>query len=273
MSGMSIEDHLLKAMEQNQFRVFYQPQFNFRTGKVTGIEALLRWEHPELGLLSPSKFIPVAEETGLIVPIGEWVLQNACARSKALQEVGFEPVPIAINLSARQLCEKSLTETIARVLHETGLRVEYLSLEITETYEMHHFERTTSTLKTLKEMGIQIALDDFGTGYSSLNSLKRFPIDLLKIDRGFLKNVCGDRQDSAIITAILALARSLRMSVIAEGVETREQVEFLESVNCDEMQGFYFSRPLPHELLYDFLRSREMVFRKKVHVVDSPVPA
>ena len=270
---MSVENQLLKAIEQEQFRVFYQPQFNFKTGKVTGIEALLRWEHPELGLLAPSKFIPVAEETGLIVPIGEWVLQNACARNKALQEVGFEPMPIAINLSARQLCEKKLVETIEKVLHETGLPVEYLSLEITETYAMRNFERTLLTLRALKDMGVQIALDDFGTGYASLNYLKHFPVDLLKIDKAFLKNVCVDKQDSAIIAAILVLARSLKMSVIAEGVETREQIEFLESVNCDAMQGFYFSRPLPHQQLYDFLRSDDFIFRKKVHVVDAPVPA
>jgi len=270
---MSMEDHLRKAIKQNQLRVFYQPQVNFKTGKVTGIEALLRWEHPDWGLVSPEKFIPLAEDTGLIVPIGEWVLQTACRRNKALQEVGFESMPVAINLSARQFREKNLTETIAKALQKTGLSARYLRLEITETYAMQDLEYTISTLKTLRKMGVQIALDDFGTGYCSLTYLKRFPIDFLKIDRAFLKDVCVNKQDSAIVTATVALARSLRMTVIAEGVETREQIEFLESIECEEMQGFYFSRPLTPEQLYDFLRSDEVVFRKKVHVVDTSVPA
>jgi len=184
---MSMENHLRNAIKQNQLRVFYQPQINFKTGKVTGIEALLRWEHPDWGLVSPAKFIPLAEDTGLIVPIGEWVLQTACKRNKALQEAGFESIPVSINLSARQFREKRLTETIAKALQETGLSPRYLRLEITETYAMQDLDYTISTLQTLRKMGVQIALDDFGTGYSSFTYLKRIPIDFLKIDRAFFE--------------------------------------------------------------------------------------
>ncbi|MFQ5674592.1 MAG: putative bifunctional diguanylate cyclase/phosphodiesterase [bacterium] len=255
LSDLSMEVQLRKALDKNQLCVHYQPQVSLLTGKIVGVEALVRLQNPEFGTVLPGKFIPVAEETGLIVPLGEWVLRTACLQSKALQELGFEDVPVAINLSARQFREHGLTEAISQVLRDTGLPAHYLRLEISETYAMQNMKYTIATLTELKELGVQIVLDDFGTGYSSLSYLKRFPIDILKIDRSFLKEVPTNKQDAAIITAIIALTRSLGMSVIAEGVENKDQIDFLQSVDCNDMQGFYFSKPLPFDELQKSLSS------------------
>lgn len=241
----SFENDLRKAIVNHELRIHFQPQVSLATGQITGVEALVRWQHPEFGLLPPSEFIPLAEESGLIVPLGEWVLRSACIQNKVWQVAGYEPLPVAINLSARQFREIGLPETVARVLHETGLSPNFLMLEITETNAMQDVEYTISTLEVLKDMGLGIALDDFGTGHSSLSYLKRFPIDLLKIDKSFVQDVPDDPDDACIITAIVGLSQNLGMNVIAEGVETEKQLAFLRAIRCEQMQGFFFSRPLP----------------------------
>ncbi len=241
----SFENDLRKAIVNHELRIHFQPQVSLATGQITGVEALVRWQHPEFGLLPPSEFILLAEETGLIVPLGEWVLRSACIQNKVWQVAGYEPLPVAINLSARQFREIGLAETVARVLHETGLSPNFLMLEITETNAMQDVEYTISTLEVLKDMGLGIALDDFGTGHSSLSYLKRFPIDLLKIDKSFVQDVPDDPDDACIITAIVGLSQNLGMKVIAEGVETEKQLAFLRAIRCEQMQGFFFSRPLP----------------------------
>lgn len=241
----SFENDLRKAIVNHELRIHFQPQVSLATGQITGVEALVRWQHPEFGLLPPSEFIPLAEETGLIVPLGEWVLRSACIQNKVWQVAGYEPLPVAINLSARQFREIGLPETVARVLHETGLSPNFLMLEITETNAMQDVEYTISTLEVLKDMGLGIALDDFGTGHSSLSYLKRFPIDLLKIDKSFVQDAPDDPDDACIITAIVGLSQNLGMKVIAEGVETEKQLAFLRAIRCEQMQGFFFSRPLP----------------------------
>ncbi|MCG8605396.1 EAL domain-containing protein [bacterium] len=251
-----LENSLRKAIERDELAIYYQPQVSLKSGEITALEALVRWEHPELGLVLPSKFIPIAEESDLIIPLGEKVIWAACRQNKIWQDAGFEPVPIAINLSARQFHEQSLPGMIAEVLEETGLGPEYLTVEITESSTMHDIDYTTSTFDVLKEMGIKIALDDFGTGYSSLAYLKRFPLDMLKIDRTFVKDAPRDREDAAIISAIVALAHSLQHKVIAEGVETQEQLTFLKSLDCDEIQGFFVSRPVPETEVVKFLECR-----------------
>ena len=250
---IALENSLRKAIDRKELTIYYQPQASLETGEITGLEALVRWQHPEFGLVPPSKFIPLAEETDLIVPLGEWVMRVACQQNKVWQDIGLQPVPLAINLSAKQFYEKHLTHTIDEVLRTTGLDPKFLMLEITESSTMHDVDYTVSTLSVLKEMGIQIALDDFGTGYSSLSYLKRFPLDMLKIDRTFVKGVPDDRDDAAIITAIIALAHSLENKVIAEGVETKEQLKFLKGLACDQMQGFYLSRPVPAKEIIRFL--------------------
>jgi len=241
----SFENDLRKAIVNHELRIHFQPQVSLATGQITGVEALVRWQHPEFGLLPPSEFIPLAEETGLIVPLGEWVLRSACIQNKVWQVAGYQPLPVAINLSARQFREIGLPETVSRVLHETGLSPNFLMLEITETSAMQDVEYTISTLEVLKDMGLGIALDDFGTGHSSLSYLKRFPIDLLKIDKSFIQDAPDDPDDACIITAIVGLSQNLGMKVIAEGVETEKQLAFLRAIRCEQMQGFFFSRPLP----------------------------
>src|ERR1039457_1612393 len=215
------------------------------------MEALVRWQRPGQELIPPAQFIPLAEETGLIVPIGEWVLKTACARNKSWQEQGLPPLRIAVNLSARQFAHENLLQDVSRVLDETGLNPAALEFEITESMVMHNPEHAVNLLTRLKAMGIHLAIDDFGTGYSSLSYLKRFPLDSVKIDRSFIRDLPGDADDAAITRAIIAMAHSLRLKVSAEGVETEEQLSFLREHGCDEMQGYYFSEPLPED---EFLR-------------------
>ncbi len=245
LERLALESNLRRALERNEFLLHYQPKIDIGSGRITGMEALVRWQQPARGLIPPAQFIPLAEETGLIVPIGEWVLKTACAQNKSWQEHGLPPLRVAVNLSARQFGHETLLQDVARVLTETGLDPAALELEITESMVMHNPERAVILLTKLKAMGIHLSIDDFGTGYSSLNYLKRFPIDSVKIDRSFIQDLPGDSDDAAITQAIIAMAHSLRLKVIAEGVETEEQLSFLRNHGCDEMQGNYFSKPLP----------------------------
>lgn len=242
---LTLENALRHALEREELLLHYQPKIDLATGKIVGMEALVRWKHPEHGLVSPAEFIPLAEETGLIVPIGEWVLRAACAQNKAWQEAGFPPARIAVNLSARQFQRQNLSQTVERVLKEIDLDPRYLELELTESIIMKNAEATITMLSELDAMGVEMTVDDFGTGYSSLSYLKRFPVHTLKIDRSFVRDLSHDPDDAAIVTAIITLAHSLNLKVIAEGVESVEQLEFLRSLKCDEMQGYLFSKPLP----------------------------
>ncbi len=243
-----LERFLRHALEQDEFQVYYQPKIDLVTGCVTGMEALLRWMHPGMGMISPTKFIPLAEETGLIVPIGAWVLRAACAQNRAWQDEGLPPLRVAVNLSARQFAQDDLHALILAVLQETGLAPELLELEITESVTMDNPEHAATLLKQLKALGIRLAIDDFGTGYSSLSYLKRFPIDNVKIDRSFIKDIPDDEDDVAITQAVIAMAHSLRLKVIAEGVESEQHLAFLREHECDEAQGYLFGAPMPaHE--------------------------
>ena len=246
---LRMESSLRQTLEKDELVVYYQPQVDLSTGEITAVEALVRWQHPEFGLLPPKRFIPLAEETGLIVPIGEWVLRTACEQSQTWQDAGLPSVPVAVNLSAHQFREKTLVGTIARVLSETGLRPDHLDLEIPESNAMQDVDYTIATLQVLKKMGVQFSVDDFGVGYSSLGDLKRFPINKLKTSRSFLKGVPANHDDVSIITAIVAMAHSMGLKVVAEGVETEEQLTFLRSIQCEEMQGFLFSRALPADTI------------------------
>lgn len=257
LERLTMEGSLRHALERNEFKLYYQPQVDLRTRCITGMEALLRWQHPDLGLVQPSRFIPIAEETGLIVAIGEWALRAACFQNKAWQDAGLQRVLVAVNLSARQFKQPNLVNVVSQALADSGLEPCYLELEITESIAMEHAEETITRLKELKAMGVAISMDDFGTGHSSLSYLKRFPIDTLKIDQSFVQDVLFDSQDAAIAAAITTLARSLKMKVVTEGVETQEQVGFLREHDRDEVQGYYFSHPLPADAFAELLRNKQ----------------
>jgi diguanylate cyclase (GGDEF)-like protein len=242
---LALENSLRKALERKEFLLYYQPQVRMADQKIVGTEAVLRWQHPDLGLVYPSEFISMAEETGLIAPLGEWVLRSACAQNVAWQKAGLPPMSVAVNLSARQFQQQDLVDTVARILKETGLAAQWLEVEITEGTAMQNADYTNILLQGLKQMGVQIALDDFGTGYSSLNYLRKFPIDTLKIDQSFVRDLASDVNDAAIANAVIVLAHSLRLKVIAEGVETPQQLAFLREHQCDVYQGFLFSSPVP----------------------------
>ena len=251
---LTLENDLRKALERGEFVVYYQPQLHIESGDIVGMEALVRWKHPERGLVSPAQFIPLAEETGLIVPIGEWVLRTACEQNKRWQEQGLPPMRVAVNLSTQQFQQNDLVETVAQVLVETQLEPQYLELEITESIAMFNVERVIITLQELAKLGLEIAIDDFGTGYSSLVYLKNFPIHRLKIDQSFVRDITTDSGDAAIVTTIIAMAHSMNLDVIAEGVETPEQLRFLHQQMCHEMQGYLFSGPVPAERFEQMLR-------------------
>jgi len=243
INKFTLENDLRKAIQDGEFLLLYQPQFHIRTGRMIGTEALIRWKHPERGIIPPSEFIPLAEETGLIVPLSEWVLREACRQNRAWQREGFPALPVSVNLSVRQFLQPNLTERVAGILQEAGLAPEYLELEITESMTMD-VEFATAALVKLKELGIRVSIDDFGTGYSSLNYLKNFPVDKLKIDRSFVRDIMDDPNDAAIVRTIITMAHHLNQTVIAEGVETEEQLEYLKTYGCDEMQGYLFSPPV-----------------------------
>lgn len=249
-----LENNLYKALERNEFRLHYQPQIDLKTGQIVGMEALIRWEHPEQGSIVPDRFISLAEENGLICPIGEWVMRTASSQNRAWQLAGLPPIRIGVNLSVRQFRQNNLPASIAKILAETGLAPRYLELEVTESIAMQDTELTIALLQELQNMGIQIAIDDFGTGYSSLSSLKHFPVNKLKIDRSFVRELTKDSNDAAIVKAVIALGHGLNLEAIAEGVETFAQLEFLRSVNCDGVQGYLFSKPLPSEAATALLR-------------------
>lgn len=255
---LTLENGLRHALEAGELMLHYQPQVDLASSQIIGMEALLRWRHLKLGMIAPTEFIPLAEATGLIVPIGEWVLKTACAQIRAWQEAGLPALTVAVNLSTRQFMQAGLTDKIAEILTETGLDAHYLELEITESLLMQDVQGAIDIMRTLKARGVKLAIDDFGTGYSSLTYLKRFPVDRLKIDQSFVRDITTDPDDAAITQAVIAMAHSLRLKVIAEGVETEAQLAFLRSRDCNEAQGFHFSRPLPPDEATAWLLSNAM---------------
>ena len=244
---MNLERRLRRALRDNEFLLHYQPQVDIVTGRIVGMEALVRWRDPEVGLVPPTSFIPVAEESGLIGQLSEWVLREACRQNKAWQDEGLPPTRVSVNLSAREFHQRNIAQLVTQVLEETGLAPQYLELELTESTIMRNAEEAVSMLNDLHALGIGLAIDDFGTGYSSLSYLKRFPVDRLKIDRSFVSDIGASSGDETITSAIIALAHSLELQVIAEGVETSTQLDFLKARACDEMQGFYFAKPMPRD--------------------------
>ncbi|HAZ46141.1 MAG TPA: GGDEF domain-containing response regulator [Cyanobacteria bacterium UBA11369] len=249
---LMLEMNLHHALERSEFIVYYQPQVDLRTGRMVGAEALVRWQHPERGLISPLEFIPIAEESGLIIPLNEWVLQTACQQARIWQKAGYG-LRVAVNLSGIQFNQPGLSQRIMRILEATGLEPSYLELELTESAVVKHPETAIATLRELKTLGIKLSLDDFGTGYSSFSYLQQFPFDVLKVDRSFVRNVTEDSKNAAILMAIIQLAHSLNLKVVAEGVETFEQQEFLRQHQCDMMQGYYFSKPVTANILETML--------------------
>jgi diguanylate cyclase (GGDEF)-like protein/PAS domain S-box-containing protein len=248
---------LQRAVDQGEFEIFYQPILSLEGGAGIGLEALVRWRHPERGLLLPKDFIGLAEETGLIVPIGRWVLHTACAQNAAWIQAGLPAVSMAVNLSARQFANDSLIDDVEMALRESGMAAGLLELEITEGMVITNPERALRVLNSIKAMGVRLAIDDFGTGYSSLAQLKHFPIDTLKVDRSFIRDIPNDNEDRAITEAIIAMGKSLGLNVVAEGVETVQQLDFLRHKDCDEMQGFYFSKPVAPDDLAQLLRRHQ----------------
>jgi len=259
-----LESNLRPALERNQFFVQYQPQVNINDFHLVGMEALVRWQHPSLGLLYPSEFIQLAEDSGLIISLGDWVFRQACAQNKAWIDAGLAPMRLAVNFSARQFQQTSFIHDVETILKETNLDPNWLELEITESSIMKDPELAIEKLLELKMMGIKVAIDDFGTGYSSLNYLKRFPIDTLKIDRSFVSDLCKDPHDTAIVRAIITLGHALDLTVIAEGVETRDQLESLAELECDVVQGFLFSKALSCEDFEELLVEQRQVVESQI---------
>ncbi|MBL0699750.1 MAG: EAL domain-containing protein [Desulfosarcina sp.] len=247
LAKVSMEAKLKNALKKNEFLVYYQPQVEAATGRFIGLEALIRWQHPEMGLVQPNDFIPLSEETGLIIPIGEFVLKTACEQARTFIDSGLPRLRMAVNISGKQFKEKNLVDTLLRILCETDLDPQYLEVELTESSLINDVDKTINMLKKIKETGVKVAIDDFGTGYSSMNYLKQFPLDTLKIDYTFVKDIETNPDDVAITKAIISMAKSLGLSTIAEGVETEKQYEILCDMGCDEIQGFLISRPVPAE--------------------------
>jgi EAL domain-containing protein (putative c-di-GMP-specific phosphodiesterase class I) len=261
-----LQNRLHQALFRFEFHLHYQPQLEVDSGRIIGVEALLRWHNSELGDVVPARFIPVAEDCGLIVPIGAWVLEEACRQAQAWRKAGWPDMTMSVNLSALQFRRAGLIETVAKVLRMSGLPPHLLELELTESILLQDVENNLDTVRQLKALGVRLSIDDFGTGYSSLSYLKRFAVDRLKIDRSFVRDISTDPDDAAIVRAVIQLARSLRLGIIAEGVETQEQLDFLQEEGCREVQGFLFSRPLAPEGLEDFLRERKRQSNRAEHV-------
>lgn len=253
VNRVAMEQHLRQALVQNEFVVYYQPQIDINSGRIVGVEALLRWQRPGIGLVPPNQFIPLAEDTGIILPIGEWVLREACKQHKFWKQTHGINLRMGVNLSSHQFKQATLSTTIASILKETGMDATFLDLELTESVAMQDVYKSLRTLKTLKQFGVQISIDDFGTGYSSLSYLKQFPIDRLKIDQSFVADIATDPNSAAIVLAIIAMSHSLGLDVIAEGVETQEQFKFLKMHGCNEVQGYLLGRPMPADDFSIFL--------------------
>ncbi|BCJ94903.1 hypothetical protein acsn021_24720 [Anaerocolumna cellulosilytica] len=254
MEKIQTQSELRKAIENNEFMVFYQPQMDLQTDRIVGFEALIRWNHPEKGIIPPGEFISLAEETGLIVPIGTWVLQEACYQLKQWEDMGYTNLIVAVNISVRQFKDQDFVQMVKTVVEETGVNPSCLELEITETIALQDMEYTISIIEKLREMGVVFSLDDFGTGYSSMSYLKRLPVNNLKIDKSFLDTVLDSRSDQSIVKTIISLAQTLDLTVIAEGVEKDEQGLFLKKAKCNKAQGYLYSKPLPKEEAEEFLK-------------------
>jgi EAL domain-containing protein (putative c-di-GMP-specific phosphodiesterase class I) len=257
----STEESLRRALKRQEFRLLYQPKIDLHTGAITGAEALLRWNHPTRGPVPPAKFIPVAEDCGLILPVGAWALREACLQARSWLDQGLHLPAMAVNVSALEFRDDNFLPGVFEILAETGLDPKYLELELTESVLMKRADSTASILKVLRERGVKIAIDDFGTGYSSLSYLRKFDVDALKIDQSFIRQIGAKGDDTAIVTAVIAMARNLRLRVVAEGVETLDELEFLRANQCDEVQGFYVSRPIPPEQFAELLRTGIPEFR------------
>ena len=253
---LTLLNELRRAEPSRDFVLHYQPQVDLRSGRVFAVEALIRWRHDRLGLVPPGKFIPLAEESGFIVPIGAWALQEACRQNKAWHDAGLPPITVSVNVSARQFREDRIVGDVAAALRDSGLEPKYLELELTESLIMQDVDRAIETMKRLRALGVRLSIDDFGTGYSSLSALKRFPVERLKIDKSFIQDLPEDEDDRAVAAAVISLGQKLNLRVIAEGVETAEQVAFLRENHCDELQGFHFSRPAPAEEVAALLARR-----------------
>ncbi len=264
MERFTIENKLRRALEREEFMLFYQPQIDLSSGRIIGVEALIRWLQPDLVLVKPGNFIPVTEETGLIIPIGKWILQTACAQNKSWQREGIDRIHITVNVSSIQFQQDSFVDVVAQALCDSELDASCLKLELTESTLMKNSQNSMKKMDTLREMGIQISIDDFGTGYSCLNYLKRFPVEVLKIDRSFIKDIETDSNDQAIVRAIIALAHNLNIQVIAEGVETTKQMGILRGYGCDAAQGFLFCPPIHATSLAQFIRQRMSATAPKV---------
>jgi len=258
-----MESKLYKALENNEFWLSYQPQIEAKSGEIVGMEALLRWDNPELGSVSPAEFIPIAENNGLIVAIGEWVLKTACLQAQAWQDAGFPHLRLGVNLSPRQFQKNILISMVKETLASTGFSAKCLELELTENLLMQHLDNTVEILDLLCGMGITLSVDDFGTGYSSLSYLKRFPLTTLKIDRSFVSSIPNDADDMAITKAIIAMAHSLKLRVIAEGVEDEQQLAYLCEQGCDEFQGYFFYKPIPAQEFTRVLAQQQQLLGSK----------
>jgi EAL domain-containing protein (putative c-di-GMP-specific phosphodiesterase class I) len=256
LERLTMESSLRHALERSEFQLHYQAKWDIAGGQMSGVEALLRWQHPERGSVAPMQFIPVAEETGLMVPIGKWVLRTACLQNVAWQEQGLPRLNIAVNLTACQFSDERLLEDIASVLAETGMDARLLELEIAESLMIRDVKKSMRILTALKSMGIRLAIDDFGAGYSSLTTLQQFPLDTIKIDRSFIRDITSVVADSNLTDAVIAMGRSLSLTVVAQGVQTRDQAEFLRQHACDELQGFYFNKPLPADRFGQLLQAQ-----------------
>jgi EAL domain-containing protein (putative c-di-GMP-specific phosphodiesterase class I) len=267
---VNLENDLRQAIDEEHFELYYQPKVDTSSGVIVGAEALLRWKHAERGWISPADFIPIAEETGLILPLGRWVLQEACRQLAEWQHSQLGQIPVSVNISSQQMYADDLVAIVKSAVSDSGIGAELLELEITESLLMRDIEATIDALNALKEFGVDLSVDDFGTGYSSLSYLKRFPIDILKIDRSFVKDLHRDPDDASICAAIIAMAHSLDLKVIAEGVELEEQLAYLRDHNCDQIQGFLFSKPLPAKE-FEALVTARPDSRQKVAIPDKSV--
>lgn len=271
MERMSMENHLRRALERNEFLLHYQPKIDLHSGEITGLEALLRWQHPDLGLVSPVRFIPILEDNGLIVPVGEWVLEEVCRQIKAWKASGTaSAVPVAVNLSGRQLQQKDIARSLKRIITASGVSPRLVELEITESVLMHNPGQTGNILRGLQQFGLRLSVDDFGTGYSSLGYLKSFPLDTLKIDRSFVRDIVSDPDDAMITRAVISMAHSLRLRVVAEGVETAAQLAMLATAGCDEIQGFYFSKPMAKDECAEYIHKFRLTKWVPAGTVDEP---